>query len=185
MIKLKKKTNNVIQFMDRMYDFIISHPQFRIKTTTKSEAQVQAELRPIIISYLEFYFRDQGLKDPIKKAHKSFYWEGQEGKYGEPKRPVFGARNYPDFIIDEPYKMAIEYKQSPNGSVIKQGIGQSIMHTASGDFDYVFYMFHDQSDSGAIRASINSPQGIEVAMIKRMWEEFNVRIRLFQKNDIK
>ncbi len=65
----------------------------------------------------------------IGKAHRSFYWEGQEGKYGKERATTFGARNYPDFIITDPYLVAIEYKQSPNGSTVKQGMGQSMMHT--------------------------------------------------------
>lgn len=177
-VKLKKKTNNVIQFIDGLHEFITTHPQFRVKTNEKSEPQIQSEIRPIIISYLENHFRSQGYKDPVAKAHKSFYWEGQEGKYGPPRDPVFGARNYPDFIIDAPYKIAVEYKQNKNGSIIKQGIGQSIIHTLSGDFDYVYFLFHDQSTGGLIRESLNSPKGIEVDIVNRMWNEFNVYTKI-------
>ena len=44
----------------------------------------------------------------------------------------------PDFIIKKPYLIAVEYKQSGNGSLVKQAIGQSMMHAMSKDFDYVF-----------------------------------------------
>jgi hypothetical protein len=35
----------------------------------------------------------EGYKDNIGKAHKSFYWEGQEGKIGKERATIFGARN--------------------------------------------------------------------------------------------
>ncbi len=110
-----------------------------------SGIRIQTELRPLIIRYLEEHFASQGYKDAVKKANGSFYWESQEGKYVKGRRKTFGARNYPDFIITDPYLIAIEYKQNENGSTVKQGIGQSIMHTLTGDFDYVYYLFHDQN----------------------------------------
>ena len=79
------------------------------KTNGKSESQIQAEIRPLIIQYLEKWFKDNGFTDNVAKAHKSFYWEGQEGLYGKARETTFGSRNYPDFIITDPYLMAIEY----------------------------------------------------------------------------
>lgn len=123
---MKKKTAKVTKFIEGLHKYIVGHPQFRKKTGDKSEVQIQTEIRPLILQYLQRHFRDSGYTDDVAKAHKSFYWEGQEGKYGKDKATTFGARNYPDFIITEPYLIAIEYKQSPNGSTVKHGIGQSI-----------------------------------------------------------
>lgn len=52
---------------------------------------------------------------------------------------------------------AIEYKQSPNGSTVKHDIGQSIMHTLSEEFDFVYYLFHDESKDKRIENSRNAP----------------------------
>jgi hypothetical protein len=68
--------------------------------------------------------------------------------------------------------VAIEYKQGPNGSLVKQGIGQSIMHTLSEDFDFVYYLFHDESTDKRIESSIGG--GVESTTIERVWREFNV-----------
>ena len=137
--------------------------------------EIQTEIRPLIIQYLEKYFAAAGFKDAIAKANKSFYWEGQEGEYGKTRKTTFGARNYPDFIVTLPYLVAIEYKQSPNGSTVKQGIGQSIMHTLSEDFHYVYYLFHDESKDKRIERSIGD--NIEKLVLDRMWQDFNVFIR--------
>jgi hypothetical protein len=59
-------------------EFIVKSPQFRQKTAGKSEARIQAEIRPLIIRYLENHFRAAGYKDPVAKANASFFWEGQE-----------------------------------------------------------------------------------------------------------
>ena len=172
---MKKKTAKVVSFIEGLHDFVINHPQFRHRTTAKSEMEIQTEIRPLIIQYLEKYFAAAGFKDAIAKANKSFYWEGQEGEYGKARKTTFGARNYPDFIVTDPYLVAIEYKQSPNGSTVKQGIGQSIMHTLSEDFHYVYYLFHDESKDKRIERSIGD--NIEKLVLDRMWQDFNVFIR--------
>lgn len=172
---MKKKTSKVINFLESLHGYIVKHPQFRKKTIGKSETQIQAEIRPIIINFLEKYFSEIGLKDYVAKAHKSFYWEGQEGKYGNERATTFGSRNYPDFIITEPYLLAIEYKQSPNGSTVKQGMGQSMMHTMTEDFHYVYYLFHDQSEDKKIEKSLKNSKEKEI--LDKMWNEFNVFVR--------
>ena len=171
---MKKKSAKVTQFIKDLHDHIVGNPQFRKRTAGKSEAQIQSELRPLIIRYLEDYFADLGYKDAISKANKSFYWEGQEGRYGKEREPTFGARNYPDFIITDPYLLAIEYKQSPNGSAVKHGIGQSIMHTMTEDFHYAYFLFHDQSKEKKIEKSITNDK--ERYVLGRMWSDFNVHI---------
>jgi len=172
---MKKKSVKLTKFIEGLHRFIIKNPQFRRDTGNKSETQIQAEIRPLIIQYLEKYFKKEGYKDYIGKAHKSFYWEGQEGKFGKQRATTFGARNYPDFIITAPYLVAIEYKQSPNGSTVKQGIGQSLMHTMTEDFHYVYYLFHDESKLKKIESSIKNKS--EKHILEKMWSDFNVFIK--------
>ena len=172
---MKKKTIKVTKFIDGLHKFIVGNPQFRYNTSEKSETQIQAEIRPLILSYLEKYFSEYGYKDAVRKANNSFYWEGQEGKYGQERATTFGARNYPDFIITEPYVIAVEYKQSPYGSTVKQGIGQSLMHTLTEDFHYVYYLFHDENKDKKIENSVTNKN--EKAILEKMWSEFNVYIK--------
>ena len=172
---MKKKSAKVKSFIEGLHNFIVNNPKFRKNTAGKSETQIQTEIRPIIIRYLEEYFKNSGYKDAEAKANKSFYWEGEEGEYGKKRATTFGARNYPDFIVTEPYLIAIEYKQSPNGSTVKQGIGQSLMHTTTEDFHYVYYLFHDQSKDKRIETSITNTK--EKHILEKMWSEFNVFIK--------
>jgi hypothetical protein len=172
---MKNKTKQVIEFLDGLHDYIIKNPQFRRNTKNKSESFIQSELRPLIIRYLEIYFEKAGYKDFIAKANKSFYWEGQEGKYGNERKTTFGTRNYPDFIITEPYLIAIEYKQSKSGSTVKHGIGQSIMHTLCEEFHYVYYLFHDETEDKRIEKSKTNDR--ELFIIDKMWNDFNVLIK--------
>lgn len=172
---MRKKSVKAINFVANLHEFVVSDPQFRKNTVTVSEAQIQAELRPLIIRYLENYFSGLGYKDAVAKANRSFYWEGQEGTFGKIRETTFGSRNYPDFIIKSPYSVVIEYKQDRSGSVVKHGIGQSIMHTLSGDFDFVDYLFHDESKDKRIEKSATGHP--EAAIIEQMWSDFNVFIR--------
>jgi hypothetical protein len=172
---MKKKTKQVLEFIEGLHTFIITNPQFRKNPKGKTETQIQAEIRPLIIQYLENYFAQKGYKDTVAKAVKAFYWEGQEGQYGKQRPTTFGSRNYPDFIITDPYLVAVEYKQSQNGSMVKQGIGQSIMHTLCEEFHYVYYLFHDENKDKRIEKSIENKT--EFFIIDKMWKNFNVYIR--------
>lgn len=172
---MRKKSAKLTKFINGLHKYVVTHPQFRKRTAGKSEVHIQAEIRPLIISYLEKWFHSQGYIDSVGKAHKSFYWEGQEGKFGLQRATTFGSRNYPDFIITEPYLVAIEYKQSQSGSLVKQGIGQSIMHTLTDEFHYVYYLFHDESPDGRIEKSIKNKK--EKDILSKMWDDYNIFVR--------
>lgn len=172
---MKKKTTPLKVFIDGLHDFIVHHAQFRKVTISKSEGQIQTEIRPIIIQYLESHFKEKGYKDYTAKANQSFYWEGQEGRFGRGYAPTFGSRSYPDFIITEPYLIAIEYKKSSSGSLVKHGIGQSIIHTMSEDFDFVYFLFHDENNDKRIKKS--SEEDLEKGIIADIWQRFNIYIK--------
>jgi hypothetical protein len=172
---MKVKSKAFVKFVSELHSFIVNDPQFRKDTSTKSESVIQGEIRPLIIRYLENYFRDQGYTDYTGKANKSFYWEGQEGTYGKGRATTFASRNYPDFIIMKPYLVAIEYKQGKTGSLVKQAIGQSLMHTLSGDFDFVYVLFHDENKDKRIEKSVTSTT--ETKILDKVWKDFNVFVK--------
>lgn len=175
---MKKKSAKVIKFINDLHGYITNDPQFRRDTRSKKESEMQAEIRPLIINFLKEHFAAAGHKDPVAKANKSFYWEGEEGVYGRERPTTIGSRNYPDFIITEPYLVAIEYKQGNTGSLIKQGVGQSIMHTLCEEFHYVYFLFHDQTLDKRIEGSKNFER--EKFIIDKMWNDFNVVIRFVE-----
>jgi hypothetical protein len=189
---MKAKTKQSREFIEELHKAIVGDAQFRRDTGRLSERAVQREIRPLIITYLEDYYRRKGIKDPRRMANASFYWESAE-QTGELRDTVFGGRNYPDFIITKPYRIAIEYKQSPNGSTVKQGIGQSIMHTLSefkkgpdkgkSHFDFVYYLFHDESQNQRIWNSRNGTN--EAKIITKLEDDFNVFVRFVNSKDKK
>lgn len=157
---MKRKTEKLIGFIDGLHKYITNNPQFRRDTNTKTEVQIQTELRPLLIRYLEKFFKKEGYKDFVGKANKSFYWEGQEGRYGKDRSTLFGSRNYPDFIITEPYLVAVEYKQSSNGSTVKRGIGQSIMLRCAGTLITCIFCFMIRTKTSALSPlSSSKPNG--------------------------
>ena len=44
-----------------------------------------------------------------------------------------------------------------------------------GEFDYVYYLFHDESKDRRIKMSIDDKE--ESLILERMWTEFNVKIK--------
>lgn len=175
-MRLKRKTRKVDQFIDNLHEFIVNDRSFRKKTLGLSETRVQSEIRPLILDFLKRYFKEQGVVDYEAKAHKSFYWEGQEGKHRGASMDMFGSYNYPDFHIREPFNVAIEYKQAPTGSLVKQGIGQSMMLTLSGEYDFVYYLFHDQGSAKKINES--AKRRTERSIIQRLWDGFNIKLKV-------
>lgn len=173
---MRKKSNKAKNFIEGLHSFICQSPQFRKDVAGKTETAIQAEIRPIIIRYLEKYFEEQGYKDHVAKANKSFYWEGEEGIYGRTKKRTFASRNYPDFIVQEPYLIAIEYKKASSGSVVKQGIGQSIMHTLCGEFDFVYLLFQDENKDKDIQKSVKNK--IEAYILEKIKTDFNVFVKI-------
>jgi len=95
---MRKKANAAEAFVCNLHEPIVSDPQFRKDAAQKSESQIQTELRPLVIQYLENYFSECGYKDAKGKAHKSFYWEGQEGRFGKIRETTSGRRN----IVEKP-----------------------------------------------------------------------------------
>ena len=52
-IRLTPKSKEVVAFLDGLHDFITSHPQYRQMQIKKTEKEIQTEIRPLIIRYLE------------------------------------------------------------------------------------------------------------------------------------
>ena len=173
---MKKKTKKVIQFIKDLHNAIVNNPQFRKDVSKKSETAIQAEIRPLILSFLENYFKDKGYKDYVAKANKSFYWEGEEGKYGIKKKTVFASRSYPDFIIQKPFLIAVEYKKAGSGSIVKQALSQAMIHTLSEEFDFSYVLFHDESSDKRIKKSIDN--SVEKKILNLMLKEFNVFVEI-------
>jgi len=172
---MKNKSKKVISFMEGLHENIISSPLFRKKSSMKNESQIHSEIRPIIYMYLVNHFKNMGYKNPEKKASKSFYWEGEEGKHPFAKKQTFSSKNFADFVITDPYLIAIEYKKAKYGSIVKHGIGQSIIHTLCEEYHYVYYLFQDENKNKKIINSIGNKY--EKHIIDKMWERNNVMIR--------
>jgi len=169
---MKPKSQKSIKFIEELHKHIVRSPLLRKNVQNKNESQIQTELRPIIFEYMIKHFKNQNWKIPVNGAKKYFYWEGEENRYKNMKTESFASRNYPDFIITNPYKIAIEYKKSGSGSIVKHGIGQSIMHTMGGEFDFVYCLIHDESQNKKILKSTKNEK--EKIITQKIMEDYNV-----------
>ena len=175
-MKIKRKTNKAKNFLEYLHHSLINYKLLRKNTFNKKEEDIQRELRHCFYDILRKYFQDQGYKDFDKKADDSFYWEGEERKYKSKKVETFASRSYPDFIITEPYKIAIEYKKSKNGSIVKEGIGQSLIHTKGGEFDFVYCLIQDESKSKKIVESQKNKK--ETKLKEWLFINYNIKLEI-------
>lgn len=99
---------------------------------------------------------------------------------------VMGVHHRPDFLIDMKkdldLSVAVEIKKGDSGSLIREGIGQSLVYAAAQEYDFVVYVFVDTSTEGKIRRAVNEP-GADSAdpngkrsrwLVQTLWEQFNV-----------
>ena len=169
---MRRKSKKSTEFIQSLHNHLKNHLLLRKKVQNKTEHQMQTEIRHILFEYMKEYFKKEGWNNPEKGAQKYFYWEGQEGRFDRVRNKTFASRNYPDFIITRPYKIAIEYKKSSSGSIVKQGIGQCIMHTLGGEFDFVYCLIHDENNDKKIVNSIRNKN--EKKILGMIRESYNV-----------
>ena len=173
---MRNKSKPAEQFIDGLILHIEGHVLRQKENLGKREREIQRGLYPLIVDYVADYYKRAGYKDYLGKAAQEVYWEGQDTPNAEQKVSVFAARSYPDFIIRSPYRIAIEYKQSPSGALVKQCIGQGLMYIMSEDYDFAYLLFDDQSKDKKIRAALTNPR--EHSIRERMWRDFNMKMQI-------
>lgn len=166
-----KKTEKAVAFIDGIVAAVVNCPTYRLDVSGMSEQDIQREMRQPLMDYLKSRGVDAG---------KDLYWEGQEGGYGGEKYKLFTGKNHPDFIINRPYSIAVEYKQGEFGAKVKELIGQSVAHTHSGEFDFVLSIFRDATKKGLI---CQSKLGENEKDLIDWLEERNVFLRFVGRAD--
>ena len=174
-----KKTKRVVEFFSGLEHYLENHKRLPKNTGGKSESSIQGQLYSIFAEYLEKFYSDHGLSIQASKlkAAQNLYWEGDNSKKARIKRQdIFRSRNYPDFHYYHPYSIAIEYKQGSSGSLIKQGIGQSMVHILNEEYAFVYLLFNDQSKGKTIKSSMKSSKEKFVKYF--LWNNFNIYLHL-------
>lgn len=111
-----------------------------------------------------------------KRVEKSLFWEG-DVKTTINNTLFLGTQHRPDFkLLIAGMRVAVEVKLAQIGSDIRDGIGQSLVYVASGDYDFVIYLLADQSTDKKIVGSITEPH--EAAFIDKLWRDFNICFRV-------
>ena len=173
---MKKKTPKLLHFIEGLHEFIEMRSHLLDKAVISSKLGFQDIIGGLIGEYLEQYFLKYGYKNVITKANEALYWEGKESEDDDLQSPVFGEISYPDFIIDDPYSIAVVYKEGDSVSELKQGIAESLIYTLSGEFDYAYFLFHDQTQDKKIERSVDYK--LESFIVAEMWDHHNVCIKI-------
>ena len=108
-----------------------------------------------------------------KKADRSIVWEGDK-RTSIHHIHFLGTKHRPDFVVNIwSMKIAVEVKRGASGSAIREGIGQSLLYAASGDFDFVICLFVDTSKDKKIVQSLRRPA--DRRFVASLWHHHNVR----------
>ena len=143
----------------------------------KSEEDVfENRIVPVIREYLKGYFQKQDIADFEKETEKSFFYEGQKGRPIHATVKVFNSDSYPDAVILQPFKIAVEYKQAKSGARVKQCIGQSLVHFIADEYDCCFYLFWDKSENKAIKKSLNNEK--ERHLVETLWYQHRTALKV-------
>lgn len=103
-----KKTKQLENFVSGLERHIKNHLHLPRNTHGKRKSSIQGQLFSVFVEYLEIYYQAKGFVNYREKAASSFYWEGQHNKDNRRSpQEFFASRNYPDFIIQRPYSIAI------------------------------------------------------------------------------
>ena len=111
-----------------------------------------------------------------RKVKAALFWEGDVTTTINNVR-FLGVQHRPDFVIRfEELRIAVEVKLGDYGAAVREGIGQSLVYAASGEFDFVAYLFVDTSRDKKILESRQKPA--ENAFVDSLWQNYNVRFRI-------
>ena len=58
---------------------------------------------------------------------------------------------------------------------MKHGIGQSIIHTMCGGFDFVYFLFQDENNDKRIKKA--SEEDLKKEITDKIWQKFNVKMK--------
>jgi len=84
----------------------------------------------------------------------------------------FGTSHRPDAVLElSDMRIAIEIKKGTNGSAIRSGLGQCVLY--SEEYDFVIYMFIDQTPGLNIKNSVTGEK--EQRIIDNLWKQDNVK----------
>ena len=177
-IDIAKKSPRRDQIVERLLDAVKDADAFRdLRVAARTERDIKQDLRRDIKDALREVFKQEHpeqKEETIKrKASDAFFWEG-DIKVTINHTRFLGAQHRPDFkIVIDDLRIAVEIKLGQIGQEVREGIGQSLVYVASGDYDFAVFVFIDISADKKIRESLGEPK--TQAFINTLWELFNVK----------
>lgn len=172
--KSELRTWVVDQVLDALSsDHIFKTLDYRRKTEAYLKQYMHQPLQQRMAKIVERV--QPGLKPTTKalKAREALLWEGDVNTTVNNVR-FLGVQHRPDFVVKlAGISIAVEVKRGDRGASVREGIGQSLVYSASEDFDFVAFLFIDISKDHKIHDSVS--RDTEQAFIDALWAHHNVR----------
>ncbi len=166
--KSLKRVNILTSLMDALKSLDVFGS---IDYRRSSEEQIKKCLYMTLVPDIGTIYENMGCNRElsVKKAKKCLVMEGHT-KHTLHNLTLFGVWHRPDFEINiEGMRIAVELKKGSKGSSIREGIGQCV--TYSQFYDFVLYLFVDDTKDKKILNSLNGEREIDV--IHDLWDNYN------------
>lgn len=171
------KSMKRIEIVQKLMEQLKTPEVFKVANyKSQSEDKIKTQQYPHILNEVSKLYQDyHGMKpdNAKKKAKLTLLWEGN--KNTTVNNTLFlGTFHRPDLVLEfeEGLRIAIEIKRGETGAAIREGVGQAVIYTSSGAYDFTVLLFIDTSKEGKIVHSINGEH--EKKFIEKIWLDNNV-----------
>ena len=169
-----KKSKKRIKLVNDVVDIMRSHENLgeNINRKSKTENAIQSDVFSKLNSKLpELLNKNYNIKNSKELVKDSFCFESKT-TCRVASFPFFNMNHRPDATLTlSNLKIAFEIKKGESGPAIRSGIGQALVYSSR--FDFVIYFFVDTSKARDIKNVKEG--GIEKALIKSLWENYNIK----------
>jgi len=154
-------------------DHIFTTLDYRQKTESYLKQYMHQPLQRRMAKIVERVQPNLKPATKARKAKEALLWEGDVTTTINHVR-FLGVQHRPDFVVRVAgINIAVEVKLGERGTAVREGIGQSLVYSASEDFDFVAYLFIDTSRDKKVRESLS--RAPEAAFVGKLWNQHNVR----------
>lgn len=159
-------------------DFLKSDQIKTLDYRNTKETRIKTFLQPHFVMTLQNIHRtlSPGQRDATlaRKGKNSLLWESDVNTTINNVQ-FLGVQHRPDFVVQiESIRIAVEVKRGDSGSSVREGLGQSLVYAS--EFDFVCFLFIDQSKDKKVLRSLAQPA--EISFIQSLWATYNIQFEV-------
>lgn len=172
-MKLASKSKNRLAILEMIQDGILTDEVSSL-IESQSEEKVNELIYPNLLEKITDYVMDKkGFSRSLAREKAKTMIKSDESTTSPVKNIQFmGTDNRPFMVIDVGgITVAVEIRKGNRGNSLREGFGQSMIHSTI--YDFVLCVFIDTSESQKIKHGSTSIT--EQYFLDNIWENFNIK----------